>query len=992
VQDASQRSPVSRGDLLRVLHAAKAVANSPDLSLLLGYERTSKGLTHTVTMSEIRCTYTPPAATPSPPGLPLQAPMLGAVLLDQPPALAGQETSADAQGPLQTLTHADWGAAPGAASSAPGMPPIVPRSRLLPALDRALRVQRLGGIDVASWVDALSRRQPPRQQARHKVQRLAPQRVLVLDMDFDGAMAAYRHDMAWLVHSMQRPLGGEGFQVRWLVRGSEPLAGWLDVTPSKAGHTSNAAQPALVQDWLPLTPDTQVLLFSDMGLSASGANTLPAPWAQWLKQVQSQGARVQVWSPVPLQASNLIAAHAALPVVHWSAASTLRPQPLGRGRAHSTPQRQQLAQDVLAMLSFCGFIDAHLVRAMRLAMGAAGLDAGLEQLVWQSPDLTRGAASRRMHTSRLGQHRSAFAQLPAPTQLQVQQLATAYYSGFSVPLAHMHTLGWVTRARSVPTQVHAQEVAAKEFANRLSAAPGTTGLLQAEAAHFLQTWLLHADAQEQAHHGHLRGGLSVALLGLQGQPATAAHIPAGLPHAALAQRLAPGAVAKPHWLVQDARTGQVLLGPTPPVAGPSPLLPIALPLATADVEPAPGAPRQWLALGGQAATVVAQRPGKQALLLRSSELAVCVAPVQRPRGVVAWHRSAQGLHLRGAPLGALALRAGPSQIGLLAPLRLHQVQNLRLEVPPQQQGSTAISFGVHAQHGLYLDLKIAGVVQRLIWIEPTGPQGFLMGSSQAERDRIADSDIRDWAKHEGPQHPVRLSQGYWLADTPCTQALWLAVVGGKNPSHFGDKSGWQDRPVEQVNVEDVQGFLRKLQTHLPTGSQAALPTEAQWEYACRAGTQTAFWWGDEFDESRANAGGKTTGTTPVKQYEPNPWGLRDMHGNVWQWCADGDLRPYTGADPIDPQGLTGVATRVVRGGSWGSRPASARAASRFAGHPGNRSHDQGFRFALRSTGPGGAVVGSGVEAGGRPVLRPEGAAPGFLDRVVDALRKKSTKK
>jgi formylglycine-generating enzyme required for sulfatase activity len=987
---SQQRSPVSRGDLLRVLAAAKTLADCQALAPLLGFERAHTTLIIDVMSPAAQSRLVLSTDAPSAPGVPLRAPMLGAALLPQPPAQAAPGAGAAADGPLLALTDADWGAAPGAAHAAPAMPPIVPRGRLLPALDRALRVQRTGGIDIAKWVDALSRRSPPTRQARLKVQRLAPQRVLVLDMDVDGAMAAYRHDIAWLVHSMQRSLGGVGFQVRWLVQGHTPLAGWLDVTPGKTQAAGDADPPNPVHSWQPLTPDTQVLLVSDMGLSAVASQAMPAPWAQWLKRVQSHGARVQVWSPVPLCVDQPTAAQAALPVVHWSAAGTLRPQPLARGRAHHTPQRLQLAQALLARLAFCGSIDAYLARTMRLALGPAGLDAGLEQLAWQSSCLTRGAATRRMRPDRLGHHRNAFASLPPPAQLQVQALATAYYSTFSVPLAHMHTLGWVSRVQAVPAQVLTQLKSARLFAESLAAAPSTSGAPPAEVAHFLHTWLQHADAREQAHHSHLRSGLSVALLGMQNQPATAVQIPADLPHAALAQRLAPGAVATQHWLVQDARTGQVLLTPTPPVAGQSPLLADALPLATADLQTAPGAARHWLALGGSASTPLVQRASSQPLVLRSSELAVCIAPIQRPRGVVGWHRNQQGLHLQGAALGGLALQAEPASIRLLPPPAASLNQGLTVEVTTQPQAGTNISFGIHAQHGLYLDLQVAGVVQRFIWIEPTGPQGFVMGSSASERQRITGGDTKRWTRDEGPQHTVHLTEGFWLADTSCTQALWMAVRKGKNPSRSADKPGWRDLPIEQVSHEDVDVFLAALQSQLPQGSQAALPTEAQWEYACRAGTQTAYWWGDDFDKARANVNEDYNGTTPVKRFEPNPWGLHDMHGNVWEWCADGK-RDYASDAEVDPAGERDVALRVVRGGSWFYHAAFARAAYRHSWSRGYRDDSLGFRLALRSIGPGGAGVGLKFEpgvgqAGGQPPARPEGAAPGFLKRAAGALR------
>jgi sulfatase modifying factor 1 len=226
------------------------------------------------------------------------------------------------------------------------------------------------------------------------------------------------------------------------------------------------------------------------------------------------------------------------------------------------------------------------------------------------------------------------------------------------------------------------------------------------------------------------------------------------------------------------------------------------------------------------------------------------------------------------------------------------------------------------------------------------PGTFLMGSP----DNVGDAN-------EHPQHPVTLSEGFWMAEVPCTQALWWAVMGN-NPSHFKEGADAPQRPVESVSVGDVTAFLKKLQTLLPKGVVADLPTEAEWEYACRAGTQTAYWWGDDFDPARTNVdhtGNKDwnakEGTTPVNRYPPNPWGLYDMHGNVWEWCAD-DRRGYTAEAAVSPKGSVDTETRVVRGGSWINLPGSARSACRDWWLVGFRDPNRGFRFLLRSSSPG----------------------------------------
>ena len=216
------------------------------------------------------------------------------------------------------------------------------------------------------------------------------------------------------------------------------------------------------------------------------------------------------------------------------------------------------------------------------------------------------------------------------------------------------------------------------------------------------------------------------------------------------------------------------------------------------------------------------------------------------------------------------------------------------------------------------------------------PGEFVMGSPADEEGRF---------DHE-TQHRVRLTKGFWLGKYPVTQGQWQSVMGN-NPSHFkGD-----DLPVEFVSWDDCQIFVKKV--NAAQGCGARLPTEAEWEYACRAGTTTVYFWGNALNGDKANCNGnypcgtKTKGAylekvTPVGRYAPNSWGFFDMHGNVWEWCADwcGD---YSG-DAVDPKGPSSGSNRVLRGGSWYTYARSCRSADRYGQGPGYRNIDCGFRF------------------------------------------------
>jgi|GEM_PF-1151524 len=194
---------------------------------------------------------------------------------------------------------------------------------------------------------------------------------------------------------------------------------------------------------------------------------------------------------------------------------------------------------------------------------------------------------------------------------------------------------------------------------------------------------------------------------------------------------------------------------------------------------------------------------------------------------------------------------------------------------------------------------------------------------------------------EKPVHGVTLTKAFYLQTTEVTQGQWRAVMGN-NPSNI--KKG-DDYPVEQVSWNDVQAFFQKLNT-LDPGKNYRLPTEAEWEYACRAGT-TSERYGDldAIAWHRGNAGERTH---PVGGKQPNAWGLYDMLGNVWEWCADWYGENYYASSPsTDPRGPSSGPRRVLRGGSWVYNDYFTRSAYRVRNYPGSRYSDCdcGFRCA-----------------------------------------------
>jgi len=242
----------------------------------------------------------------------------------------------------------------------------------------------------------------------------------------------------------------------------------------------------------------------------------------------------------------------------------------------------------------------------------------------------------------------------------------------------------------------------------------------------------------------------------------------------------------------------------------------------------------------------------------------------------------------------------------------------RAEVPPAKE----------------VDLA-GGVTIRMVYIPPGV---FRMGSSKSEKERAED---------EGPQHRVAITRGFYMGIHEVTQEQWRAVMKD-NPSSL--RGG--DRPVETVSWHDCQEFLRLLSAQ--RRERFRLPTEAEWEYACRARTKTAFYFGRTLSAKHANydanvvygwgrQGEYRGATMPVASLRPSRWGLYDMHGNVWEWCQDW-YGPYSDLAQTDPTGPIDGDRRVLRGGSWSSPPSLCRSATRASQKPPDRLDScAGFR-------------------------------------------------
>jgi formylglycine-generating enzyme required for sulfatase activity len=645
-------------------------------------------------------------------------------------------------------------------------------------------------------------------------------------------------------------------------------------------------------------------------------------------------------------------------------------------------RRDPGARHLLTLLSACIQIGPPLLRRLRMALPAGVADVGSEAAAWQHPAFSGGDGPLvPADHSALAALRDAFAQTGTASQRALAQ---------ALILAQQQTLGLPDSVRLEEQALRAAQqggpdAAAEAYFARAGQMLETLRRRGAEAEHArLRAWVDRRAAR--SHRGLWQHSPASIRLWLAAHPEaleTGAALPPdleGLIHQGL------GAAGVPEqlqvWtLVQ--RGEHLVFEPQRGAADPEPLAsgsPVIERLVTRRplvlLRPARrGEPWRLLGLGrgqGRSALPV----GSDGWRLRTEHEDLAVEPLPRPRWAQCLGRDGRGLFVRFQhgtgerradwcpPLEWLRWPGSPLRPSLRSPRDDHggwidaeQLSALRRHGLALGRRGLSLS---RDQYGLRAEITLAGIPTAFRWV---WPGTFQMGSPESEAGRYDDER----------QHEVVLTRGLWLAETACTQALWEAVMG-ENPSRYRAA----DKPVENVSweaavelAERLNGRLSELIGPQPTETEAAaepgagsalrfrLPTEAEWEYACRAGTTTAYAFGETFDPKLANNNGSET--VPVRSLPANPWGFFEMHGNVWEWCQDwfGDYPP---GPVIDPVGPAEGSFRVLRGGSWFFVARYLRSASRYHVDPGDRSHTPGVRLAL----------------GPEPV--PAGGAGGSLDR------------
>ncbi len=815
-----------------------------------------------------------------------------------------------AQGPEQAYR-------PASVSLPPERTPLAPARRLTVFAEKQLRSkQAVNQWDVKQLMQRLVRGQPPtKRKTRQQRLRWAGNAMVLHLAQQTEPLRADLHQLAELVH--RRSAGRVPIYLH-----AEHL-GWAVYDPD----TDRRAGRALPRVWRDVAEP-----------ALKGLAGLAVGWplqAAWPPGWQPR-AVLAAWQPQGF------APPGKTPVAWWDVNQRLQTRqhlPLGCLALAEPP-----VKDLLALLSLAVTVSPELLRVLRCLLS---LPAVAEMQAWSHLNVGGNGCAIALRADQRSMYINHLNTLPLHLRQQAATLIAAHHRHLSLAialeeaqLAHVHAPGsavpsparqlqqWARRLRDEPDSEESQELAA--FLSRQGHRTDTATWLQ--SPELALAWaVVNPDVLENPER-------------------LPAHFPLALLDALrskVSRETSQAAVHGFRLRQQDGHLCFELIDPTRPAAqGPPNVLAQWEPQRVVQWRAGSGQPWRRMALGPDMPKI--DLTEHNVIELTDGFFTFCIEAAQRPAWALEWGRDREGLYaLCPNPWGA-TLRVPHSRI--LGELKMQPLFHVIEFV--DQGSSKAVAFELDLDvFGLLASLQIQDHVQTFRYLPP---DSFLMGSPPDESERSG---------NEGPQHRVALTEGTWLADTACTQGLWLAVMGGKNPSKFTSDI---DLPVENVSWEDVQEFLAKLQKYLPPGIEAVLPTEACWEYACRAGSTTPFSFGHRINTAQVNYnchfassdgphGEYREKTVPVKALPANAWGLFQMHGNVWEWCADA-MRKYTHDAVRDPHGATGKGTAsfAVRGGSWFDLPRRARSARRYHRLRDWRYELLGFRFALRSKNQPGA--------------------------------------
>ncbi|HPI61317.1 MAG TPA: formylglycine-generating enzyme family protein [Zoogloea sp.] len=795
--------------------------------------------------------------------------------------------------------------------------PLVPWPRLWPFLKLALGGDSRAGLDVPRLARQLARGEVLHHLPHLKRRRWAPEAVVLID--FAERLLPFWEDFNALCAQLLPLRGALGLRLlKMLDQPGGPCQPWRE-------------PDAPARDWPALATGTPLLILGDLALLEGPDSATRQRWLDFGRQLRGRGVRPLVLAPIGTEHLDEDVL-TVFDVVCWSPDTALRPR---RVHALNIPQADGAAcprpvDDLLALLSPAIRIEPELLRAALRLLDTGGLQAGLEADFWLHPDVAASTLGCTLHAASQADHRARFGSHPPALQVALLQLLRQHHGPCHPAVLHEETLTWASLAAPA---------AQAEFVSEIQAAArfmlGTAAAFYQASHHLEEGKVAYARRSLiRAHPGLRENQRYLDVLYAQAwrdalEAGTDVPVTAdGLDTREILRALTPSA-ADPRLRSLVQRGADLWLDGAHFESDPNEILSsrslllqwqFAAPVIELETTSVGGDVQRVLVpvkQGAQRLASLDQTLGRLRLLTEQGK--ILIESLVRPSWAKTIGRDEFGLWCEVEWLG----------------------RRLRLPWGPQGDGANwgwqgREGVGVD-EFGLYAEFSAKGVSQRCRWI---APGTFPMGSPPDESSRSDDETL----------HEVTLSRGYWLADTACTQALWQAVMG-ENPSFFQDDPA---QPVEQVSWEAVQTFLDRLNALVP-GLDAGLPSEAQWEYACRAGTTAPFSFGRNITPEQVNYDGNypyagaekglyRERTVAVGSLPPNPWGLYEMHGNVWEWCADW-YGPYPDGSQIDPAGPPDGSWRVLRGGSWFSDAQDCRSACRYGIPPVVADHIIGFRLA-----------------------------------------------
>lgn len=780
---------------------------------------------------------------------------------------------------------------------APLMEPRAVMARLRRHLVRGVETDRLDVLAAVRWIadGRPLHRLPPTRQAR------LPGAVQVV-IEASSTLGPLRHDFIPVLDQLGRWLGPR----RRLLR-ADGSPHWIRDVRGRPAEIRSDGSP--------------VVVLSDAGLLAQTGEAAVERWVQRGQALMQAGQRPLLLLPASVQR---VAPEVArvFDVVAMEGDTAAAPV------AMTAEVLEDPVRGLRAAIFGNTYVRPGLLRRLRQAVRPwyPWLDAAAEAQLWNDAGVVSNINACALSTEQRPAAEADFAMWPAALREAVIEVHLAELASMS-PLVRAEYVLWVSRHVSAGTRLRPVLDEAVLAAERLMAQAGARlqagddRMAQELEAHLLDFGERSAPLLAQGSEAVQRAWVMAWRRGAQ--PGDEAHLPAGLRLERLGGLLRPvlGTQAL-ELVVQQCGQGIEVRVDSAEAGG----------VTGAVLHRTEGVPL-WQVDGAEVRRVGdrVEWPGRAGFEVRLGADRVRVESFVRPEWAESiwfdqgeWHAALpSGRRLVWTPATWFRLSADRLNAGQLPKACWWDVRD-QASTQAEADLGWASATGTD-ESGSWAEFTVRGkrgrVTQRMRWIPPGE---FLMGSPKGEKGHSDDEH----------QHPVLLTQGYWIADTACTQELWEAVME-ENPSRF--KDGPQN-PVEQVSWNDItQKFLPRLNKLVP-GLNLTLPTEAQWEYACRAGTQTRYSFGDEINQEQVSFGGKRGTTLPVRELPANRWGLHQMHGNVWEWCLD-EYAAYpegTSIDLVVHRAQKEGHRRVLRGGSWVSGGTDCRSARRIARVPDDR--------------------------------------------------------